>query len=89
MFSSIEKSAPDGVLVNYLKKSEAASDEMSASSKPEGFNDCQYVLMCINAHLKFALKEIRARICTLHSSLGRKQEFPWPQAGTDISDRMG
>lgn len=38
MFSSIEKSAPDGVLVNYLKKSEAASDEMSASSKPEGFN---------------------------------------------------
>ena len=40
MFSSIEKSAPDGVLVNYLKKSEAASDEMSASSKPEGFNFC-------------------------------------------------
>lgn len=80
MFSSIEKSAPDGVLVNYLKKSEAASDEMSASSKPEGFNDCQYVLMCINAHLKFALKEIRARICALHSSLGRKQEPTYPTA---------
>ena len=58
MFSSIEKSAPDGVLVNYLKKSEAASDEMSTSSKPEGFNDCQCVLMCINAHLKFALSDL-------------------------------
>ena len=31
---------------------------MSASSKPEGFNNCQCVLMCINAHLKFALSEI-------------------------------
>jgi len=30
---------------------------VSPTSKPFGFNACQCVLMCINAHLKFALKK--------------------------------
>jgi hypothetical protein len=41
-----------------ILKSVGATNELSPSSKPFGFNAFQCVLMCINAHLKFALSEL-------------------------------
>ena len=40
-----------------ILKSMGATNELSPTSKPFGFNACQCVLMCINAHLKFALSD--------------------------------
>ena len=38
-----------------ILKSAGATNELSPTSKPFGFNAYQCVLMCIIAHLKFAL----------------------------------